>query len=66
MLIAANQGYLITNRRTQSQLDHAIVKLIPLVKEGRQLRQNYYAYWKADNSGYYIESFAEMLKRNFV
>ncbi|MGY5340533.1 LysR family transcriptional regulator [Levilactobacillus spicheri] len=66
MLIAANQGYLITNRRTQVQLDHAIVKLIPLVKGGRPLRQNYYAYWKADNSGYYIESFAEMLKRNFV
>ncbi|GEO68325.1 LysR family transcriptional regulator [Levilactobacillus acidifarinae] len=66
MLIAANQGYLITNRRTQSQLDHDIVRLIPLVKGGRQLRQQYYAYWKADNSGYYIESFAELLKQNFA
>lgn len=66
MLIAANQGYLITNRRTQGQLDHDIVRLIPLVKGGRQLRQQYYAYWKADNSGYYIESFAELLKQNFA
>lgn len=66
MLIAANQGYLITNQRTQTQLDHDIVHLIPLVKGGRQLKQQYYAYWKADNSGYYIESFAELLKQNFA
>ena len=66
MLIAANQGYLITNQRTQAQLDHDIVHLIPLVKGGRQLKQQYYAYWKADNSGYYIESFAELLKQSFA
>lgn len=66
MLIAANQGYLISNQRTQTQLDQAIVKLLPLVKDDRPLIQNYYAYWQADNSGYYIESFAEALKQNLT
>lgn len=66
MLIASNQGYLIINQRTQKQLDQNIVKMIPLVKGDRKLKQNYYAYWKADNSGYYIESFAELLKDSFA
>lgn len=66
MLIASNQGYLIINQRTQKQLDQNIVKMIPLVKGDRKLVQKYYAYWKADNSGYYIEIFAELLKKSFA
>ncbi|POD82828.1 hypothetical protein S101258_02213 [Lactiplantibacillus plantarum subsp. plantarum] len=66
MLIASNQGYLIINQRMQSQLDQEIVKMLPLFKGNRNLVQNYYAYWQADNSGYYIETFAELLKQNFA
>ncbi|MCT4456199.1 LysR family transcriptional regulator [Lactiplantibacillus paraplantarum] len=66
MLIASNQGYLIINQRMRTQLDQDIVKMIPLFKGHRNLIQNYYAYWQADNSGYYIETFAELLKQNFA
>ncbi|MCT0161129.1 LysR family transcriptional regulator [Lactiplantibacillus pentosus] len=66
MLIASNQGYLIINQRMQSQLDQEIVKMLPLFKGNHNLVQNYYAYWQADNSGYYIETFAELLKQNFA
>lgn len=66
MLIASNQGYLIINQRMQQQLNQDIVKMIPLIKGDRKLIQNYYAYWQADNSGYYIESFAELLKQSFA
>lgn len=62
MLIASNQGYLIINQRMRTQLDKDIVKMISLVKGDRKLIQNYYAYWQANNSGYYIETFAELLK----
>lgn len=65
MLIATNQGYLIINCRMQEQLNQDIVKMIPLVNGNRKMLQNYYAYWKADNSGYYIETFAKLLKENF-
>ncbi|CAJ1201307.1 HTH-type transcriptional regulator BenM [Companilactobacillus paralimentarius] len=66
MLVAANQGYLIINARMQSQLNQDIVKTIKLVKGDRKLKQNYYAYWKADNSGFYIETFADLLKESFA
>ncbi|ANM74486.1 LysR family transcriptional regulator [Lactiplantibacillus plantarum] len=66
MLIASNQGYLIINQRMRTQLDKDIVKMISLVKGDRKLIQNYYAYWQANNSGYYIETFAELLKQTFV
>ncbi|RDG01404.1 LysR family transcriptional regulator [Lactiplantibacillus argentoratensis] len=66
MLIASNQGYLIINQRMRTQLDKDIVKMISLVKGDRKLIQNYYAYWQANNSGYYTETFAELLKQTFA
>ncbi len=66
MLVASNQGYLIVNSRTKGQLDAQIVKTVKLVNDSRELIQKYYAYWKTDNSGFYIESFADLLKQNFV
>lgn len=66
MLIAANQGYLIVNNRTEVQLDTKIVKTAQLINDSRELIQKYYAYWKADNSGFYIESFADLLKQKFA
>lgn len=66
MLIASNQGYLIINQRMRTQLDKDIVKMISLVKGDQKLIQNYYAYWQANNSGYYIETFAELLKQTFA
>lgn len=65
MMVASNQGYLIINKRMEKQLNSEIVKIIQLVKGEHKLIQNYYAYWKADNSGFYIESFAALLKQRF-
>ncbi|MFD1418842.1 LysR family transcriptional regulator [Companilactobacillus keshanensis] len=66
ILVASNQGYLVVNDRTEKQLNTEIVKTVNLINAKQQMVQNYYAYWKADNSGYYIESFAKLLKENFV
>ncbi|MCI1482020.1 MAG: LysR family transcriptional regulator [Lactobacillus sp.] len=62
---AAGAGYLITNERSgQSITDPSLKKLVLL--NGRQpMIQHYYAFWKADNSGFYIESFAKILKEQF-
>ena len=38
---------------------------VPLVRNGRQLSTHYCAFWKTDNSGYYIEEFAEILRKEF-
>lgn len=65
MLIAANQGYLIVNQRTQNLLDSGIIQTVPLHNGGHELNQKYYMYWKVDNSGFHIETFAEMFEHHF-
>ncbi|WP_125588127.1 LysR family transcriptional regulator [Companilactobacillus jidongensis] len=66
IMVASNQGYLIVNDRTQNQLDAEIIRTVNLFNGKQQMIQKYYAYWQADNSGYYIESFAELLKKSFL
>lgn len=66
MMVAAGQGYLITNGRTQTQINRSINQVLPLYNATVPLHQKYYAYWKRDNSGYYIESFAQILKSQFA
>ena len=42
----------------------SIVRM-PLFRGDSQITRNYCAFWKKDNSGYYVEEFADMLKRKF-
>lgn len=39
---------------------------IPLFRRGRRVTRHYCAFWKVDNSGYYVEEFAGLLKEVFV
>lgn len=41
------------------------ISRIPIANSGGQISRNYCAFWKKDNSGYYIEEFADILKRQF-
>ena len=41
------------------------IRRIRLLRKGRPIKRNYCAFWKADNSGYYIEDFADILKSQF-
>lgn len=65
LMVAANQGYFVVNSRTKDLVNQGIVKTVPLYNGDALLRQNYYAYWKNNNSGYYVEKFAEILKQQF-
>ena len=65
MLAATGQGYLVVNSRTARQINPKTNRVLKLVDHGRDLTQHYYAYWKKDNSGYYIETFAQILKDQF-
>ncbi len=38
---------------------------LPLTRNGNPVAHDYCAFWKADNSGYYIETFAESLRAAF-
>ncbi len=65
LMIITGQGYLpVDVIGTQEWFDSA-VKRIPLTRNQEPVTKTYCAFWKKDNSGYYIEEFAEMLKSEF-
>lgn len=66
LMVAANRGFLIANSRTISLINQQVTKVVTLYNGDTPLHQKYYAYWKRDNSGYYIEEFANLLKKQFA
>ena len=63
--LITGQGYLpVDGIGVQEWFDTAVSR-IPLTRNGEPIRKTYCAFWKKDNSGYYIEEFAEMLKNMF-
>lgn len=65
MLVASNQGFWLRNDQNQNKIDQSVSRILRLVQHKRPVVQHYYAFWKQDNSGYYIESFALILKAQF-
>jgi len=63
--IITGQGYLPVDVIGDEAWFDTAVSRIPLVRNGEPIRKVYCAFWKKDNSGYYIEDFAEMLKSRF-
>lgn len=66
VMAASGQGYLLMNDRTSKLIqNNDALQTLTLLNNGQKLTQNYYAFWKADNSGFYIETFADYLKEQF-
>lgn len=41
------------------------ITAVPLLRAGEPIWRNYCAFWKKDNSGYYVEEFADLLHAQF-
>jgi DNA-binding transcriptional LysR family regulator len=65
MLVAGGKGFMPVEGLESSMQFGITLRRIPLLRGGKPIRRNYCAFWKADNSGYYIEDFAEILKSKF-
>lgn len=63
--IITGQGYMPVDVIGNQVWFDTTVSRIPLVRKGSPVKKVYCAFWKKDNSGYYIETFAEMLKSCF-
>lgn len=63
--IITGKGYLPVDIIGEHVWFDTAVSRIPLVHKGTPVRKTYCAFWKKDNSGYYIEEFAEILKSCF-
>lgn len=65
LMIITGQGYVPVDVIGKQDRFDLSVKRIPLVRNGEPVTKTYCAFWKKDNSGYYIEEFAKMLKEEF-
>ena len=63
--IITGQGYLPVDVIGEETWFDTAVCRIPLTRNGESVRKTYCMFWKKDNSGYYVEEFAEMLQNKF-
>lgn len=63
--IMTGQGYMPVDVIGEQDWFDTSVCRIPLTRGNQPIRKTYCAFWKKDNSGYYIENFAELLKSCF-
>lgn len=65
LMVIGGQGFMpVEGAKNVESLGSSITR-IPLFRGSSQIKRNYCAFWKKDNSGYYVEEFAGMLKRKF-
>lgn len=62
VMVVSNRGVMPVEGVGGDSFFGATLKRIPLTRDNAQIRRNYCAFWKKDNSGYYVEDFAEILK----
>ena len=63
--ISTGQGFMPVDVIGEQKWFDTAVSRIPLLRNGEQVTKIYCAFWKKDNSGYYIEEFADMLQNQF-
>ena len=60
VMVVQNNGFMPIDDGAEQTGD--TTTRVPLCRGGRPIRRHYCAFWKTDNSGYYVEEFAELLK----
>ena len=65
LMVIGGQGFMPVEGVRQADSFGPSISRIPLFRGDSQIKRKYCAFWKKDNSGYYIEEFADMLKRKF-
>lgn len=65
LMVIGGQGFMPVEGAKWAEKFDSSISRIPLYRGDSQIRRNYCAFWKKENSGYYVEEFADMLKRKF-
>ena len=63
--IITGQGYMPVDVIGEQESSNPSVKRVPLVRNQSPVTKNYCAFWRKDNSGYYMEEFAQILRKCF-
>lgn len=65
LMVIGGQGFMPVEGAKREENFGSSISRIPLFRGVTQITRNYCAFWKKDNSGYYVEEFADMLKSKF-
>lgn len=63
LMVAGNRGFLPVERVGTLPPCGIGVKRLPVMEQGQQLKRNYCLFWVKENANYYIEEFAEILRK---
>lgn len=65
LMVIGRQGFMPVEGAKREENFGSSISRIPLFRGDTQITRNYCAFWKKDNSGYYVEEFADILKSKF-
>lgn len=65
IMVVSNRGVMPIEGVGNSAYFGSGIRRVPLYRGSKPLTRNYCAFWKEDNSGFYVEEFADMLKARF-
>ena len=65
LLVIGGKGFMPIEGGENEPGFAATLRRILLTRKGKPIKRNYCAFWKMDNSGYYVEEFADILKSEF-
>ena len=60
VMVVQNNGFMPIDNGAEHSGDTTV--RLPLLRGGRPIKRHYCAFWKRDNSGFYVEEFAKLLK----
>lgn len=63
LMVVGNRGFLPVERVGTLPPCGTGVKRLPVMEQGQQLKRNYCLFWVKENASYYIEEFAEILRK---
>ena len=65
MMVISGQGFFPVEGSSPAMTFGASIRRVPLCRGEERISRNYCLFWKKDNSGYYVEEFADILKGKF-
>lgn len=65
LMVIGGQGFMPVEGVKRAESFGSSISRIPLFRGETQISRNYCAFWKQEISSYYVEEFAEILKRKF-
>ncbi len=63
LMVLSNRGFLPVESVGTLPPAGLSIKRLPICRGGRQVMRNYCAFWRKDQSNYYIEEFADILRK---